>query len=252
MKKIFFTTLCFVFLLIGCASQSRVVELERQISKLQKADIAEKSKQLEEDIRDATRSAGKWSSYGSLGSGNIADTDDFMVRDINDTSLGPTGTQKLYTFANLKTDLSAFDNFGFPYSTNPTVDEAAEAAVDTTDDQLLYYGGALRTLSYKRRECFTLEDPADADDDIPIFSLDDGFTVTRLDCIIDTGTSVVMVLNDGTNNMDSMTCTTSETSDTSLSNNTFSALEGMELDVGTVTGTVNWVRMCFTYTITRE
>ena len=86
-----------------------------------------------------------------------------------------------------------------------------------------------------------------------MFSLDDGFTITRLDCIVDGGTSAVVVLNDGTNNLDSMTCATTETSDASMSgNNTFTALEGVEADVGTVTGSVDWVRFCFSYTITRE
>jgi len=130
---------------------------------------------------------------------------------------------------------------------------AGEIGIDTTDDQLLYYGGAQRVITYKHRQCFTLEDPADADDNLPIFSLDDAMTITRLDCIVKGGTSAVVVLNDGTNDLDSMTCATTMTSDTSMSgNNTFTALELVEADVGTVTGAVEWVNFCFTYTITVE
>ena len=197
--------------------------------------------------------ATKWSDYGSLTAGNIADDDTFMVLDVSDTTLGSTGTQKEYSWSALKTDLSSFDSLEIPNGTNPTIDTAGEIALDTTDNQLILDDGTNdMVFTNKHRQCFTLEDPADADDNLPIFSLDDAFTVTRLDCIVSGGTSAVVVLNDGTNNLDSMTCATTETSDTSLSNNTFTALEKMECDIGTVTGSVDWVRMCFTYTITRE
>jgi len=234
MKKIILLLFILIFLFSGC------VTLKKDFD------------QLDKDIEAATESGTKWSSYGPLTSGNIGDSDDFLVRDISDQTLGSTGTQKRYSFSALKTDLQSISEFGFPYDANITLDEDCEAGVDTTDNQLLYYSGALRVLTYKYRQCFTLESPSDSDDNIPIFSLDDGFTVTRLDCRVMGGTSAVVVLNDGTNNLDSMTCLTTETSDTSLSNNTFTALEGMECDIGTVTGSVDWVRMCFTYTITRE
>ena len=205
-----------------------------------------------EDMRAATESAGKWSSYGALGSGAIADGDDFLVRDISDAAPG-TGIQKRYTWSNLKTDLSTFDEIEMPNGASLTFDEVGEFGLDTSDEQFIIRGSAGdKVFISKHRQCFTLEDPTDADDNLPIFSLDDGFTVTRLDCIVSGGTSAVVVLNDGTNNLDSMTCGTSETSDTSLSNAVFTPLEKMECDIGTVIGSVNWVRMCFSYTITRE
>ena len=220
--------------------------------------MPESTRQLIEDMKAATESAAKWSSYADYDTagadGAIQDTDTLMVRDISDTSMAATGTQKELPWSELLGNIQNFDLFGFPYGTNPTteVDAIAEAAVDSTDDQLLVYMTALRVLTYKHRECFTLEDPADADDNVPIFSLNDGFTVTRLDCIVGGGTTAVMVLSDGTNNLDSMSCGTTMTSDSSLSNNTFTALELMELDVGTVTGAPSWVNMCFEYTIDRE
>ena len=239
-----------LLLLAGCAisNQNRIDQLEKDLVELRQ------TRQLEEDIRAASKSGAKWSTYASLGASAIADGDDFMVRDISDTSPWATGEQKLYTWSNLKSDLESISEFGFPYGpTLSWIDTKAEAGLDDTDDQLIIYGAAARVFTYKHRECFTLEDPADADDNVPIFSLDDGFTVTRLDCIVSGGTSAVMVLNDGTNNLDSMTCATTETSDAAMSgNNVFTALEKMELDVGTVTGAVDWVRMCFSYTITRE
>lgn len=192
--------------------------------------------------------------YGAMGAGNIADADAILALDVSDPSMAGSGTQKYYLWSSLKSDLSSFDEFGFPHGTTLSyIDADAEAGVDTTDNQLIVYMGAERVFTYKHRECFTLEDPADADANVPIFSLDDGFTVTRLDCIVSGGTSAIMVLNDGSNNLDSMTCGTTETSDAAMSgNNIFTALEKMELDVGAISGAVDWVRMCFSYTITRE
>jgi hypothetical protein len=218
-----------------------------------KAPELEETSQLIEELEAAEQSAGWKASYSSLAAGAIHDDDALLVLDESDTSMAGTGTQKYYLYSSLINDIDNFDIFGFPYGTNPTVDENSEAATDTTDDQLLVYIDALRVYTYKHRFCFTLEDPADADDDIPLFSHDDAITIFRLDCRVEGGTSAVVVLNDGTNNLDSMTCGTTETSDASMSaNNTFTALEQVEADVGTVTGTVDWVRFCFSYTIDRE
>jgi len=48
--------------------------------------------------------ATKWSDYGELTAGNMADGDDFLIRDVSDTSLAATGTQKRYSWASLKLD----------------------------------------------------------------------------------------------------------------------------------------------------
>lgn len=47
-----------------------------------------------------------WSDYGELAAANIASGDDFLVRDVSDTTLGATGTQKRYAFSSMTTDLS--------------------------------------------------------------------------------------------------------------------------------------------------
>lgn len=51
--------------------------------------------------------AGKMSDYSDLSAGNIADGDMFLLRDVSDTTLGTTGTQKEYSWATMKTDLSS-------------------------------------------------------------------------------------------------------------------------------------------------
>lgn len=151
------------------------------------------------------------------------------------------------------TVVNTANSLAIPQGGSPTVNAAGEIAVDTTDDQLIYYGGAARVIPYKHRQCFTLEDPADADDNVPIFSLDDGFTVVDMRCWTEGGTSAVITLSDGSNDLDSMTCDADGTNDDgSIANATFTADEQMEFDTGTVTGSVDWVNFCFSYTITAE
>jgi len=48
----------------------------------------------------------KWSAYGPLADGTLADDDTLLVRDISDTTLAATGTQKEYTGAGIKTTLA--------------------------------------------------------------------------------------------------------------------------------------------------
>lgn len=129
-----------------------------------------------------------------------------------------------------------------------------QVAIDTTSDQLKYYGGsALQVIAPFYEKCFTLESPADADDNVPLWSPNKAITITDMYCRVQGGTSAVITLSDGTNALDSLTCDTSGVADDgSIANNTFTANEKVEFDTGTVTGTVTWVNYCFTYTITAD
>jgi len=51
----------------------------------------------------------QWSEYSSMSSGTIADDDTFLVRDVSDTSLSETGTQKQYPFSVAVVDLLQSD-----------------------------------------------------------------------------------------------------------------------------------------------
>lgn len=52
--------------------------------------------------------AAKWSTYDALTAGNIADSDDVLVRDVSDTTLDSTGTQKRWTWSAIKQDLLSY------------------------------------------------------------------------------------------------------------------------------------------------
>jgi hypothetical protein len=147
-----------------------------------------------------------------------------------------------------------FSTIVMPFGDSVGVGTTGYVGIDTSDNQLIYNGGVERVVSYKHEKCFTLFSPADADhDDIPIYSPTDGITVTNMYCRVQGGTSAVLTLSDGTNALDAMTCDADGAADDGdISNSTFSANERMEVDTGTVTGEVDYVNFCFTYTITRE
>jgi hypothetical protein len=98
-------------------------------------------------------------------------------------------------------------------------------------------------------KCFTMSSTtlATGKTNIPLWYPYRGITVVEERCQSTDGTSVVVTVSDGTNNMDSITCGTSLTKDSSLSNNTWNADERMEVDIGTVTGAVNYVNYCIVY-----
>ena len=73
-------------------------------------------------------------------------------------------------------------SIAIPQGTAPTVDAAGEIAVDTTDDQLKYYGGAVRILPYERTICFVIENLAAADDNYAFWMANDAITVTGVGC----------------------------------------------------------------------
>lgn len=69
-----------------------------------------------------------------------------------------------------------------PNGTAPTVDAVGKVAVDTTDDQLQYYGAAKRVIPYTRTVCGVIENLASADDSYAFFMANDPITVTGVGC----------------------------------------------------------------------
>ena len=73
-------------------------------------------------------------------------------------------------------------------------------------------------------------------------------TVTNAYCSVEDGTSVAMVLGDGTNKFESITCDDDgQADDGSITNATFTANEQIRFDIGTVTGEVRSVTYCIKY-----
>jgi hypothetical protein len=72
-----------------------------------------------------------------------------------------------------------------------TVDAAGETTVDTTSDQLRYYGGAARSIPYKKTYSVVVPSVADTDD-VMFVKLPYGLTALVLDCIVSAATSATI------------------------------------------------------------
>jgi hypothetical protein len=151
-------------------------------------------------------------------------------------------------------DFGGADSFEIPNSSNPTVDTLGEIALDTTSDQLAFYGGAKRIIPYWQEKCFTVASTTfEKYDNIPLWHPSKAVEITDVYCETDGGTSVAVVLGDGTNSLESITCDEDGAADDgSIANGTFTVNERLETDFGTVTGSVNWLNVCITYNITSD
>jgi len=136
-----------------------------------------------------------------------------------------------------------------PQGAAPTVDAVGEAAIDTTDDQFQYYGGAKRIIPYTLERCLGVESITTADDNVPFYSPVDAITVTGVYCRTQGGTSAGITISDGTNAFEEVVCDSDgQADDGTITNAGFTANERMEFDTGTVTGTVTWTNICVRYT----
>lgn len=156
-------------------------------------------------------------------------------------------------------DFGGADDVEIPNGTGPTVDTAGQIAIDTTGDQLIYFGGAERVVTFQFTKSFALEDPADADS-ILLWEVPFDITIVSWSCIVDpgdTGESVAVDLQETDATGDSgasidaaVTCDNDEANDDgTLSNPTLDAGDYLLLDIGTVTGTVTWLSGSIVYTV---
>lgn len=158
-------------------------------------------------------------------------------------------------------DFGGADDLELPNGAAPTVDTAGQAALDTTSDQIKYYGTAERVLHYERTECVVVENLAAADDNYEIFMANDAITITGIGvhCRGTCTTGADISLEDRAGN--AMTHTT-PTHSTGTGNTTFQSVtaantlaagEGLAFDVdNAVSPETDEYTICFTYTITAD
>lgn len=180
--------------------------------------------------------------WGSFGTGLFMDASGNIG--INDTSLSNnfevTGTS-LFTGLTAITD----GRIAMLNSTTTKVDNLWAKSATTTESQYVGSGRIWDT----QEKCFTLASTtwASVKTDIPLWHPYRAITVVEERGIVIGGTSAVLTLSDGTNNMDALTAATTLTKDSSLSNNSWIADELMQVDVGTITGAVDYANVCIIY-----
>lgn len=148
-----------------------------------------------------------------------------------------------------------------PNGTAPTVDATGELAFDTTDNQLLIgdSGGTARVMARSEMPLFSTTVASTSVEFVsggvlPIAkNLKDGRDITQFRCYVIGGTSIVANVSDGTNDTETITCATTMTSDTDVAtNSTFTANEFWELQIGTITGSPDYLVFEAYGYITRE
>jgi len=155
-------------------------------------------------------------------------------------------------------DFGGADDLEIPNGTGPTVDTAGQVAIDTTGDDLIFYGGSKRSLTPKMSFSIPWDAPADADSRL-LFKAQYAFTITDVHGIVDpadTGESVVFDIQECDSAGDN--CATIDATitadndgaedDGSLTNGTIDAGDWVLLDIGTVTGTVSQLTATVYYT----
>ena len=169
--------------------------------------------------------------------------DDLSVDDVFILNAGDIGTG-VY-------DFGGATSFEIPNGTGPTVDALGECAVDSTDSQLICgdSGNTARVFATAEIPLFAVNIASTSPDfinggaiEIPKWTKD-GRDITQFRCHVDNGTSVVVNVSDnGTNDTETITCAATQTSDTDVAtNSTFTADELWRLEIGTITGTVDYL-----------
>lgn len=156
-------------------------------------------------------------------------------------------------------DFGGATSVEIPNGTGPTVDAAGEIAVDTTSDQLVYYGGAKRVLPYKQYASFVIPAPA-ATDDINLLKAPYGMTISAINCIVQGTTSVTGQLQEcsatGGDCADldaDITCDADGAADDgSLTDSAIAANSWLRWKTTSVSGTPTFLTVTVTYSVVSD
>lgn len=199
----------------------------------------------------------RMSTDGNFSIGSTTDTSKLLVEGDSSgtilTLISNAGTKFMEMLNTGVTTLLGVWDFGgatsleIPNGTNPTTDATGEIALDTTDNQLIVDDGT-NDLIYRGEDVIFKVTIASTSPEfvnggiIPIPPEKDGFTLTQYRCYVSGGTSIVVNLSDGTNDTETISCGTTLTSDTNVAtNDTFTAGELAEIQIGTITGSPDYL-----------
>ena len=156
-------------------------------------------------------------------------------------------------------DFGGATSMEVPNGAAPTVDVAGEIAVDTTSDQLIYYGTGKRVLPYRFQENFAIKSPVDADD-VLMFKAQRAITVTDIHVLAQGGGTISVDIQEcdsaGANcaTVDAAISADSDGAedDGALSNGAIDAGDWVKLVLAAPSGTVNFLSGSIYYTITAD
>ena len=156
-------------------------------------------------------------------------------------------------------DFGGATSLEVPNGASPTVDAAGEVAVDTTSDQLIYYGAGKRVLPYRLQENFAIKSPVDADD-VLMFKAQQAITITDIHVLAQGGGTISVDVHEcdsaGANcaTVDAAISADSDGAedDGALSNGAIDAGDWVKLILAAPSGTVNFLSGSIYYTVTAD
>lgn len=143
-------------------------------------------------------------------------------------------------------DFGGATSLEIPNGASPTVDATGEVAVDTTSDQYIYYGASSKRVltPFDEKSAFIASTTIDKNgvsfsvgtSTFEMANYSRAVTLDTFYCKTNTGTTTVR-FGDGTNWTAVVVCGPGGGTGSSLSNNTFTAREDIQLQVGSAVGT---------------
>ena len=157
-------------------------------------------------------------------------------------------------------DLGAATSFELPNVADPTVDAAGEIAIDTTDGQITWFNGVQNTLI--ATQSFGVDiNSLSFDGTLPkLKRYGDAITITSINCVTSSATSVVFQLLEGDANgangaivdTDISCSTTNAADDGALSNAAIDAGDWLLASISQVSGEVDWLSVTVEYKWTEQ
>lgn len=146
-----------------------------------------------------------------------------------------------------------------PSGASPTVDAEGKIGIDTSGDQVVYYGGAERVLTYQFTKDFVINGYTASHDNVVRWKAHPSQTLTQLDCMTGGTDNVTVTLYEcDANNANCATtglvaaATSSGAADTSASNGTIDADDWVRVSLSSLQGTATSVACTVRYVITRQ
>lgn len=184
------------------------------------------------------------------------------VNDVTCTDcLGPTEITDSYLLNNGDVGTGAYDfggatTFEIPNGTAPTATGVGEIAHDTTGNQFIV-DDYIVPLADQAIWSVTIASTSPRFISAGLYPVPtklDGYTITRIQCHVTSGTSKVIAIEDASgNSSEDITCaTTNTTDDGSITNPTYTASELQYIDFGATTGAVDYISISVFGNWTRE
>jgi hypothetical protein len=144
-------------------------------------------------------------------------------------------------------------------SGNPTVDEAGEIGIDTTADQLVYFGTAERVITYQHPKDFVIYGYSASYDNVVKWKANTNQTLIQLDCITGGADGVTVTLYECDSNAANcvttglvVAATSTNASDSSASNGSIDENDWVVASLSSLTGSPTSIACSVRYVITRQ